>query len=473
MSELTEPVAPARRSDEPASRMPAWLVRLPFTRLQRTMLVLLVGAILVLDSLFIPFHAADDEDHFAIASAAAHFHFMPVPAPDPSVSSGNYVDAALPGVIRRNYHAVRLEARPDIGRTPWAGREVYFPIPASVYLPLAYLPQMLAIRAGEAVGATIETTIYAARVTNGLTALAIIAVALAFLPEAVGLFVLVLLSLPKSLQVFASNSADPVIHALTIALMAFVWSALKSERGPRPWHYGLAGLALLTLAGIRPPLAALGLPLAYAALHRRSGWGLAAAVGGVALAGAWWKLVLPIHHDLRLPVTGAFADKVMVFATHWPVMIYETLAQRGLYYWFAFIGELGYGNAGTGAMQPLPLFVYPVAMAVLALAFAALGDARTRLPAPAPAVFGLTAIAVAFGVFFTMALGCTSLGETVIVGVQGRYFMTAVLLAAMAAATGLPRATRAREVLVRVMPAFLAFNFAVMAAAGFRLYWSA
>ncbi|HET9630395.1 MAG TPA: hypothetical protein VFP14_13030, partial [Novosphingobium sp.] len=56
----------------------------------KAMLALLAGAILVLDFLFIPFHAADDEEHFPLAYAAAHFHLGPVPSPDPRTSSGTY-----------------------------------------------------------------------------------------------------------------------------------------------------------------------------------------------------------------------------------------------------------------------------------------------------------------------------------------------------------------------------------------------
>lgn len=427
--------------------------------------------VMVLDSVFIPLHAADDEDHFAIAYAASHFRLGPVPAPNPAISSGSYVDAAIPRVVKRNFDAVRLSTRPIAARTPWSGRQVYVPLPASVYLPLVYLPQMIAIRIGEAAGLSVETTIYLARIFNGMTALALIAAAMAYLPETIGIFVLLLLSLPKSLQLFASNSADPVDHAITIAIIAFFCRAVASEWNPKPWHYAVASIGILMLGGVRPPLAAVGLLIFYVVFRRRSIPGMAFSALAMAMAVAWWAVVLPIYHDLRCQNAGSLVDKTVMFATHGPQMIGETLASRGTYYWGTFIGELGYGDARIGYLIPLPAWIYWAASAMLMLGVASLGSEKLRIEPLAKAVPAISAILVTAGIFFSLSIACTSFGRTVIEGVQGRYFVTPVLLLSIVVAALLPRLDFPTKLLRYALRFFLVGNFVVMAVAGINLYW--
>lgn len=450
---------------------------LPWRRLgamQGAVLVMLAAMVLVLDSVLIPFHAADDDDHFSAAYAAAHLHLGPVRSPDPAVSSGAMVDAALPGVIERNYHAVRLGTKPVLEPTQWTGRETFHPTPLTAYLPLVYLPQIAAIRAGEAAGASVETTIHLARVANGLAALALVGLALALLPEGLGVLALLLFSLPKWLQLLASNSADPIDNGLVLVLLAVALRGLQEGgAGPRfkTRHWVLAALGLLVLGGARPPMLALALPLALAAWRERNRPGIAAIVSSCVAALGWWAWTMPAMHDARTRVTGTFAEKLAQFVFHGPQMLAETFAARGLYYGATFVGEMGYGDGRTGHFYPLPLWVYPLAAVLLGLGVAGLGERRFRLDPLARAALAVAALAMLGGIFFSMALGCTNLGAMVIEGVQGRYFLAPlVLLAAVAAGWMRPvpaAAARARGLL----PLFLTCNFALMAGLGLELYW--
>ena len=451
---------------------------LPWQRLgtvQGAVLVMLAAMVLVLDSVLIPFHAADDDDHFSAAYAAAHFHFGPVRSPDPAVSSGGYVDAALPGVIERNYHAVRLGTKPVLEPTRWQGREVFHPTPLTTYLPLVYLPQIVAIRAGEAAGASVETTIHLARAANGLAALALVGLALVLLPEGLGVLVLLLFSLPKWLQLFASNSADPIDNALVAVLLGFACAALQKGEGRTfsSRHWALAALGLLALGGARPPLLALALPLVLAAWRGRSRFGIAAVVGACVVALGWWAHAMPAMHDARTPVTGTFGEKLSQFVFHAPQMLVETLSARGIYYAATFVGEMGYGDGRTGHFYPLPLWVYPLAAVMLGLCVAGLGagERRLRLDPLASGALVVAALAMVGGIFFSMALGCTNLGEMVIEGVQGRYLLAPLVLLAAAAAGAMPPLPAAAARARALLPLFLTCNFALMAGLGIELYW--
>jgi uncharacterized membrane protein len=437
----------------------------------RLLMVALVGAcLLVINAVFIPLHAGDDEDHFALAYAASHFRIGPTASPDPAISSGTFVDAAIPRVVERNFAAVRLQAPPKPGKTHWSGEQVFVPLPASVYLPVVYVPQAIAIRIGEAAGLSVETTIYLARVANGAAALVIIAAALAFLPSLFGIFVLILLSLPKSLQLFASNSADPMSYAIALAILAFFYHAQKSELTPRLWHFAIAGLGVIALAGMKPPLAAVGFLPAFVAFRSRSWIGFALSVLAIMFALGWWATVLPSLHDARCPVDGSFREKISAIG---PTLIGNTLVQRGAFYWATFIGELGYGDARIGALRILPTWVYFTATVMLSLAFVSQGDPRSWIGKWPCIILALIAAAIAAGIFLSMSVACTASGATIIEGVQGRYFVIPVLLVALAFGAALPRRSLIAKFIHYWLPVFLLSNCAVMTTQGLKLYWSA
>ena len=442
-------------------------------RYQILVLVMILAGVLALDCVFIPLHAGDDEEHFAIAYSAAHLHLGLTPPPSASLSSGSYVDRSIQTVIARNFDAVRLNARPRPGRTAWSGQQVYRPLPGAAYARIIYLPQVAAIWLGESVGASVETTINLARVFNAVAALTIIAAALAYLPEMFGVFVLVLLSLPKSLQLLASNSVDLMDHAITISILAFTWRGMTGDREPKAWHYFAASIGVFTVAGVRPPLAALGLLILYLAYRHRSIPGSIAAVLGMAASVSWWAYVLPLLRDTRCPASAlSFGQKAYAIVGHWPSMMAATLAHRGVYYWATFIGELGYGDARIGSLRPLPLWVYASATAMLLLASASLGSDEAVGAKPARTPLALTALIIVAGIFLSLAVDCTAMGQPIIEGVQGRYFVTPLLLLAMVAVTLLKPLELASKVTKVGLPIFLLGNVAIMIREGLELYWS-
>jgi len=447
----------------------AWPRRL---RLHGALLLLLAGMVLVLDSVLIPFHAGDDDDHFSAAYAAAQGHLGPERSVAAVRTTSSWIDPAIPAFARSNFHATRLVSRPDLRPTAWTGRDELLPVPLSSYMPLVYLPQIAAIKLYRGAGASLQATIHAARVANGLAALAIIGLALIMLPETLGLFVLVLIGLPKWMQLFASNSADPMDVAIAMAVLAFCCRAQTAARPPAGWHFALAALGVMALGGARPPLLAMALPLAWAAWHHRSWRGLAATGTAVALCLAWWASVLPYVRDARTPVTGTFAEKTIQFAVYWPTMIAQTLAERGQFYLATFVGEMGYGDARSGQFYALPLWSYAIAGLIIALGLAALGDRHFRSGRATTAVHALTGLAVIGGIFLSLAAGCTNLGEMTIQGVQGRYFMIPLAVLAAAGAGALPPVDRAAALLRQVLPLYLLCNFTMMAGLGIVLYWS-
>lgn len=435
------------------------------------MLGLIAAAILALDFIFIPLHSGDDEDHFAAAYSFSHMHAGPAAPPDPSLSSGGYVDAAIQQAVARTFWVVRLRDHPATpGHISWTGRQVFQPMPGTVYLPLIYAPQAAAIRLGEAAGWTVEATINAARIANGLAALGLVALAVINLPGGLAAFLLVLLSLPKTLTLFASNSADPIILGVTACLVAFVVRAAASDWRPRAWHFAIAATGVVILGGVRPPLAALGLLLGYVAVRKRSTPGLLLAVLSVLIPAIWWASVLPQFHDARCPTNGGMAQTIGFFAQQGPALLVRTLEERGGYYLLTFIGELGYGDARVGHLVALPAWIYPAALVMLALGVAS-GSRRPASPrVDAMALTGVGAV-IAAGIFFSLAMACTGAGAAIVGGVQGRYLVVPVLLAVIGLGALLPRFDAAAKLLRIALPVFAATSAGLLIFEGFQLYW--
>jgi hypothetical protein len=120
--------------------------------------------------------------------------------------------------------------------------------------------------------------------------------------------------------------------------------------------------------------------------------------------------------------------------------------------------------------QALPVWTYVVAVLVFLVAVLTdtAGALKPRLPLAVISI--LTALAVLLLLFFSMFAGATVVGAPLVTGVQGRYFVTVVLLAAVA----LPRAPGWSTLFPRLFPAMLLFAtlaaFTVLLLGGFHVY---
>ena len=440
----------------------------------RTIMTLFVPILLAINLVFIPFHAGDDENRFAVAYTLAHLEIGPVSSSNPSLSSGGYVDAAIPIVIAQNWRSVRLApSSPPVVRTDtaWTGRDVFMPLPDTAYLPLLFAPQAVLIRIGELAGWSVQQTIFAARLANGAFALALISISLTYLPQGVGGFVLAILALPKSLQLFASNSADPMMYAVTIALMAFYCSAIATDWRPKAWHYALAGIGVVALGGGRPPLTAFGLLVAYVAFRKRDRIGSLIAAISIALPFVWWASVLPLLHDTTCATAGSVGEKLGSFLSHAPQLVGQTISERAPYYWITFIGELGYGNALVGYAQILPLWIYLPTTAILFFGLSMSGAESYSMSIMDRASPALASAAALTGIFFSFVMACNAMDAPVIRGIQGRYFTAPLLVAVLAIAPSLPSMMLLPKIYRSVLVAFLLVSFYIMLNEGLRLYW--
>lgn len=327
--------------------------------------------------------------------------------------------------------------RAELARPALLEPRVWRPLP-SLYSPVAYLPQAAGVGAARALGLPVVAYVYAGRIANLAAFLALCIVALRATPAHATTLLLIAL-LPMTLFLAASLSADAATNALAFAALAATWRALSPGR-PLSGRAiaGLAGLAAalgLAKPGYAPlaalllatPRARLGAPTRHAAVIAL--W-LAAALVPAAL---WSGYVAWLGPEPLVPGAGPGAQLRWI-AEH-PAGFAGVLAasfaeMSGL--WLAtFVGVLGHADTW------LPRWLY-ITLPLLLLAVALVDGGPASPLRGWRRAFALALAAASVGTTLLVAyLGWNPVGDSLIRGVQGRYFTPAAPLAL--AALQLPR----------------------------------
>ena len=442
----------------------------------------LAALITALNLVFIPFHAPDDIDHFERAYMLARGEIWPESRP--GVHSGGSIDTGLQLFVQQELPALSqwpLEGplRRSLGpgaagrAAGWSGEDTFAPSMAAAvtYFPLIYLPQTVAIWLGTSLGLSVESTIFWAREFNGLTAigLAFWVLAAGSLPSAV---VLLLLFLPKTLLHLASNSPDPIYYALVLAIISLVCRAGEPAGRARRWRdLGIAA-AFLVICPVRPPAAALTLPVLAWARGRRAWFAASLVAGAVALSACWTLLIL------TSTVTDACADdhvpvatKVMAFLQSSYEIIPQTFYERGRYFLISMVGELGWGAGPAGLTAPLADWVYTAALAMFVLAVRVDLASPFSLPRGLRAAFAAAAAGMVFVIFLALYVTCSSYQMPIVRGVQGRYFVP-VLICLVPVFAGLTAPRPAwRRAYDFGLVGFALAGFGTLLNEGLRIYW--
>ncbi|WP_158930665.1 DUF2142 domain-containing protein [Acidisphaera sp. S103] len=307
---------------------------------------------------------------------------------------------------------------------------------AAFYSPLPYLPQAVAIAVGRGLGLGPLGLLYAARLVNGLAALLVAAAALRALPVG-NMLLLVFGLLPMAVYEFASASPDA---AMISAAFLFTATAMRARfRGRWTWKQVLlacvAGCVFCPLKPVYAPLLVMGLP----GVFRRRAAGHVIAVHAVLIAtvlGATGLWLAYISSTLVLPVPGASLSQQFAGIVAHPNVfagtVLNTIEVNGLFYMYGTIGILGWLRI------PLPETMYLLPM-IAVLMCVMLRHPITPRIGPAEALWQTLLLGTsALLVLIALYLYWTPVGEHVISGVQGRYFLPLAGLAAVTLGAAVP-----------------------------------
>jgi uncharacterized membrane protein len=424
---------------------------------QRLFVVVASCAIAAFTFVTPPFQVPDEVGHFWRAESIAHGTLFP------RLTSRGAV-AALPrglGVIVNVFWKTpdfRFVSE-DFHRARWVRLEpdnrISVVLPAG-YTPVPYAPQIAAALIGRATRAIPAITFYLGRVLNGLTFIAIVAMAIGIAPTLRWVFAAAAL-LPMPLYLAASWSPD----AMTIALSFLFTAALL--RGARTTHDAVFLALTGLLLGLCKPAYILIAMLALVVPIARASWRaiiIGATAAGFALA--MWTAAragAPVRPDVRTD-PSAQIDCIR----HDPRVFGDALVHDAKLHGFEYAEE-GIGRLGLLEIR-LPKAII-VAELLLLLLCAWCG--AEWLP---PRVRGMTLPIVAatlIGIALSSYVGWTAVCVRQIDGIQGRYFLPIAPL--ILAIVSLPLIRREALPRISVLGVAAAANAAALATVISRYYW--
>ncbi len=315
---------------------------------------------------------------------------------------------------------------------------------AAFYSPLPYLPQAAGIAVARAAGAGPLDLLYAARLINALSAIAVLTIAVALLPFGRPLLAFVGLQ-PMAVYEYASVSPDAL--TITTALLFTALGVRALTRGRVTIWTVVAMIATGTIfCSLKPVYAPLLLiALVPGVLRRQTAaitWRIhVLIVGAVIGATLCW-----LHSNAALMIdTAPGADpqaqtaRLIAAPFHVPALLLRTLLVNGRLYAMGVVGILGWLNIA------LPTASYIMAGAGFAAALCVRDAGEPSMPRAASAWQISLTFTAAVLVMLALFVMWTQPGADVISGVQGRYFLPLFGLLGLSIRSLVPVPTESRQ----------------------------
>lgn len=333
--------------------------------------------------------------------------------------------------IRFNYdHKITRTVVRSTRDITWSGRREFRPFPnTSFYFPLPYIPQATAFAIGERCRMTVRESYYLARTLSLLATLALVYAAFVTFP--MPLMVLAALSLPMSLFQIGSASLDSVTFGMAVLTGALFMRGANVSMS-FPWYmHGAIAVCIWWLATSRTNLFALTPLLAILFLYRRSrSYFISASIVAV-LSIAWIAYALATVKGVppRQASTQEIIQYYLIGHGSFARVLFATVTNVEILksYWRMFVGVVGWIDL------PLGSGVY-VGFAILLLALAAIcvgvRPRSTILKGTTPLLCSV--IASVLLLFFLFLVTYNQHPTNFIDGIEGRYFITPLILTAYA-----------------------------------------
>jgi uncharacterized membrane protein len=401
---------------------------------------LTIGLFLVLATP--PFQTPDSVNHFFRAVQISEGHLLSERAGN---TSGGPMDESLVG-FADVFHPMaghqdvkmnaQLQAQSD-GR-PWGGerRVVEFPGTA-IYPAYAYLPQAITIAFARAAHVSVPSTYRLTCIVDLLVSIALTVAALR-LARRTALWIFAVGLLPSTLMLYSSVSQEVLLLPVCFLLIAALDRAFDDGRpigyAPLLWA-ALAAVACITarppylgflLLGLCPALVWAAGKGAYAGT-RRIGLLVVAVIVSVAVV-----MVCSLSAWAPVPPPRSESGQV-AFLLHHPLEILRialaTLHQNARFYFESMIGVLGWLDTHMHRDYYRVAGVMAAALAVVTLLER---SAVTRVYRRVDRAVVAIALLACFGMIFAaLYVSWTPVGQRIVDGVQGRYFLPLLPLLAL------------------------------------------
>lgn len=407
-----------------------------------------------------PFWGHDEISHFSRTFQVDHGQVLPLRVPDSrGVAYGGQIPEtakALTGYAFDDYHAKTKAPDPrveDPGRYErLAAQSLSAPLAnqwftnTAAYSPVAYLPSAVGLRIAEWTGNTVGLAVDLMRIFNLLAYTAVIAFALWALRESRFKWVVFVAALMPIAVFQAGNiTADTLTNGLAILFSALFVKATFLRARLTGWQTFLLLASAVLLPLTKPTYLVLALLLLFTPpgrlALRRGARPIAIAATAVGVAGfAAWNSVAAKTGEgmglMRKPPQWDSVDPseqvqyVLGNLPHFLRICWQTFVYQDNRYFQEFFGQLGFSGVKVPGIA--------IACCILAgvIAFGLCGRmqaSRLRLIASIVLLVGSV-----LGIFAALYLEYSPVGYYMIDGVQGRYFIPLVVLAAAIALQLIP-----------------------------------
>lgn len=392
-------------------------------KIEKTFLVL-ASIIGVLYVLAIPIgRVPDEESHFFRVYEITSGHFISDTSDSGSVGSMEPKDIEIVrNVSKENatYYDV-ISNLPDQADE----EEVFVKTSADSYNFISYFPQVVGMFIGKVLGLPFLISAYLARLFNLACCIAMLYFSIKYIPFFKEI-IFFLAFLPITMQSLAALSTDALITAAGISLISFVlYSTYSLKTTFKPKHY-FAILPICILISITKivyaPLCLLLFAIPkerFGSLKRKIVWIISLGVIVIAAYLIWRFVAPPIRNasDPSIQISSILQNPAYFIA-----IIFNSISENSLLY---FTGTLG-GHLEWFNVNLSMLYIFS-AFTIFVLLCA---KARRNYTITKP--IKLLSIAIfsfiTFLIFTALYISWTKVGESIIDGVQGRYFLPIVLL---------------------------------------------
>lgn len=341
--------------------------------------------------------------------------------------SGGMVDSGLLAYMRASVSADTLKAARHI---PWSGTQIYGEaLGTGFYFPLIYFPQATGLVVGEKLGLTVDLSYRLARCFTLITIGIILLIAFSLYP--VNPLTIALMAMPMSIFQFSSASLDGMATALSVfSIAAFLNFAKNKAKASKGLFYALAA-AVMLLATSRvhalPLLALMFIPCIYFKKKKY----YCVFVGALLAVLTWLMIAITttVHNNPTPPANIAlfYIQHPLAFAhVFWATVSSPAML---IFYCRSFFGILRQLNIFFNSEIYIGLLIACTFIGLLSISTRHL---KTEW-VPRLLLMILAASSILL-IFFALLVDWTPHPASIIVGVQGRYFLIPILMLAYAIA---------------------------------------
>lgn len=328
----------------------------------------------------------------------------------------------IPRQTEKSISASKVKMSKDL---QWSNERIFMPhFSTTPYMFAVYLPQALAIKIGQSLNLSIDTTYKLARLT--LLFAITLCLAKAFVITQPGLLTLSLLFMPMTLFQFGSATIDGLSIALSILIVSIFSRSTKSNESVSKIDFAIMVMAILTVSTSRLYMLPLVLLPIFVVMKSRDKSEMLILGLGISVV-IWWLGFGWIHSSMTQEQFEQSRIETLTFYLRQPFQLLEifsdTLIRLSGFYVDGFIGILGWLDTRFSRYfyQASTFFLF----AAFILSFSL---KQVRENAPFSATLILVSVASCALVFVAMLVSAHSHPVTVIPGVQGRYFMIPAIM---------------------------------------------